>query len=160
MLLQSARHVERPTFIPSSGTFYGTKALGLRFEKRVTQACTSLFGKAYVTHGPWFEYQHSARRDWCQPDILVFKREWNAIFVLECKLTDVSGAKEKLRQVYVPVVEKALDKPTWGIVVCRHLTMATDSRLVFDSLRDAMRAAVQASEEVFPIVHYLGKGCI
>jgi hypothetical protein len=127
----------------------GTKAKGLKFERDIAKLLGPL-----AHHGQWFEFWDANGRGYCQPDI-VFQTGGN-IYILEVKLTNILEAMEQLYGLYIPVVSKALGQTARGIIVARHLIQVGDMNRVVDSLA----GAVEKTQEVIPILHYIGKGPI
>lgn len=76
---------------------------GLNFEKAVVTRLTSLYEK--VEAGPWLYYNAGRGASGiCQPDALVWLPD-NRLCIVECKLTWVRAAREKLLKFYGPVVQ-------------------------------------------------------
>lgn len=149
--LRSAQSLpSKPKFIPK-GRATGTKALGLGYERKVFKAVQKGFPEA--KHGQWFLY-FSEREEgpaWCQTDILLPYNK--AVYILECKLSDRAEAKEKLFDLYIPVVEKAMGCKAYGIVVTKFLKPTSDVDLVTSSLRRAIDMAFGGN---IPTLHWLG----
>lgn len=145
MHIQSAIPCQRPDCIPI-GKLKGKKAAGLRYEKQFA---------AHVTgglRGQWFAYQVRGRTKYCQPDVLVsfFPR---AMLVLELKYTFVPEALTKMRQLYLPVVSKALKVPAVGAVVVKNLTPNWIGPITHD-LTETFEAARDGE---IPILHWIGQ---
>jgi hypothetical protein len=153
--LTFARSVPRPSFIPHERAQKGVKGLGLRYERKVRDEAQELYGSD-CKGGIWFEY-YNGQSHWCQVDVLIYEDLRKVNFILECKLTDVEEAKEKLRDLYIPVVRAATNLPTFGIVVAKNLTPKSD-KVVATSLYDATDMAVESRKVV--TLHYIGKGKI
>lgn len=76
---------------------------GLNFERAVVNRLQSLYTK--VEHGPWLYYNAGRGASGiCQPDALVWLPD-NRLCIVECKLTWVRGAREKLLKFYGPIVQ-------------------------------------------------------
>ncbi len=74
---------------------------GLAFERNVIKRLQSLHEK--VEPGPWLYYKAGRLSGICQPDALVWLSE-NLLCVVECKLSWVRGARDKLLRFYGPIV--------------------------------------------------------
>jgi hypothetical protein len=99
-----------------------TARAGLRYETKVFKALqASKFGK--VERSPAFTYRNvrEASDRVCIPDILLWDEENEYIIVTEVKLTWVPAAAAKLRDLYCPVVSKALDLPTKPLLIVKNL---------------------------------------
>lgn len=140
-----ARQVPRPEFIPRSRP-KGAKAKGLRFERLVAKALPG------AKHALWFEYGDSHGKGWCSTDlVLEFP---NRVVVIEVKLTDTPVAIGQLAGLYLPVLAKAFAKPTYGVIVAKHLTTGTEPTRVVDNLAAALRLCTKT----IPVLHWLGRG--
>lgn len=140
----------RPHTIPLSRS-RGVRAVGLRYERLVARAISRQFPRE-TTHGQWFEYCDARGPGYCQPDILISWLDGSGHIIIECKLTDVDAARDKLRNIYVPIVERALGGTVHAIVVTRHLTKETNKKLICDNLG----AAVMRANGSIPTLHWLG----
>lgn len=153
--LGEAQCCKRPASIPK-GRSYGTKALGLSFERKVGEA----LGKRglLVNAGQWFSYHDANGHGYCQTDYLLFLPEFTVI--VECKLTETQQGRKQIAELYAPVVSKVFGKPVAGIVVTRHLTRDTEAALVTGSINDALGYIAQAGAKYMPTLHWIGKGPI
>ncbi len=106
-------------------------------------------------HGQWFRFGDALGEAFCQTDVLLMLD--GEVAILECKLTEVGDARRKLRELYVPVVQRALKRPTKAIVVARYLTNESDREMICATLGVALRSA---SAEYFPTLHWIGRGPI
>ena len=100
---------------------------GIRYEnalfKRLQFLANTIDGE--VEHNPWFEYYDDENELRCAvPDFIFAKGSFT--LVIECKLTFVPEAVTKLRELYVPLVEKisrrvprTIVKP---LVVCKTMS--------------------------------------
>jgi hypothetical protein len=86
--------------------------------------------------GIWFEFEDANGWGCCQVDGLV---PGQRLGVLEIKYTWTVQAFEELELLYLPVVQRALGQPVWGIQVCKVLTPLADR--VCGSLGEAQNAA-------------------
>lgn len=103
-----------PLVVPKPRPRRGSaKALGLAYERALAEA----LGDG-AQRGVWWEFEDAAGRGWCQTDLIV---EGAQVLVLEVKYSWLLEAHEKLAQLYVPVVQMALGKPAFGLVVARRL---------------------------------------
>src|SRR5215207_3136698 len=119
------RLVARPSFIPASRP-RGTKALGLRFERRVGALLKRSF--ADVHSGEWFEYLDARRVGVCQIDHYVVLN--SHIILLECKLSESEAAWPQMKNLYAPILERHYGLGVARVQVCRHLR--TGRRLIAD----------------------------
>lgn len=133
---------ERPKVIPI-GRPRGIKAKGIAYEKALAGALPS-----GAQRGAWFEFRDINGGGYCQPDYLV--EIDGVVVILECKYTWTRAALLQLNKLYLPVVAKALNKPTRGIVVCKVLVPDASGQ-VCGSLEDAL-----AVRNGIPIWHWLG----
>lgn len=141
-----AKACSRPSCIPKSRP-RGKKAAGLRYERDLAKAVPG------AIHGQWFEFTDSAGHGWCQPDL--FFESHSAIWVLEAKYTWTEAGHRQIDRLYKPVLEKALDKPCFGMVVAKVLTSAMTVTSICRGLEEAMESA-RAGEKV--CFHWLGVG--
>lgn len=104
--------------------FHPVARQGLNYEKHFIRALTAqLPPSASVEHNPWFAYRDSRGESrYCCPDALLLNPEDEFATVFELKRTWLPDAGNKLRDLYCPVVARALGLPAVGIVVCRGLT--------------------------------------
>ena len=132
---------ERPGCIPLSRP-RGSKAAGLRYERELVK------GLKVAKHGLWIEWEDSAGKHFCQPDIICkFK---NQVAVLECKYTWTREGHEQLG-LYVPLVERLVGQKVKGIVVCKKLLSSMPRVQVFGDLESCL--GVEGSQAVW---HYIG----
>ena len=145
MNITAAAAIVRPDCIPI-GRAKGKKAAGLRYEKQFAAHTPGSL------RGQWFEYEIRGRTKYCQPDILVsfFPQ---AMLVLELKYTFVPEAITKMRQLYLPVVSKALKVPAVGAVVVKNLTSGWIGPITHD-LSEAFQIAKTGE---IPILHWIGQ---
>lgn len=131
----------RPRCIPV-GRPRGSKAEGLRYEKALLGA----LGPPIV-RGQWWQYvlAGEGKARWCQTDLLL--NGASSALIIECKLSWVPEGQESLTRLYVPVVERALSKPAFGIVACRNLRRGIGAAVVGD-----LDEAVQAATRGFKVV--------
>ena len=153
-----ARPCSRPNVLPRRKVDYrNLKAVGLRYERAVGIAVERLrIGN--VLRGQWFEFFDANGHGYCQPDILVIRRD--DVVVLECKLTEVDEAEAQLEDLYVHVVRRVYKLPVKGIVVARHLTRLTNTARVYDGLQAALQASDGTLPGHSPILHWIGRGPI
>ena len=98
---------------------------GLRYEAKVERELASLSARglfSQVERTPWFDFADSLGSSCCAPDF-VLHQPGGAIIVIEVKLTWVPVALPKLRQLYIPVVSKALHSNViFPLVIVKNLT--------------------------------------
>ena len=115
---------------------------GLYYEKQVARVLPQP-----CLHSQWFEFVDSCGRRYCQPDYLL-PAPWG-LAIVEVKLTDTPEAKEQLRHLYIPVVERALGKPCRGIIICKNLTSRSERRAICHDWNDAL----WLTESEVPVLH-------
>jgi len=117
-----AFRAQKPEFSPQAVSPSARR--GLIFERNVKRQLEwHLVQGRYLLleHNSWFTYGASENKDQiCSPDFLLHFPD--KIYIIEVKLTWTPEARQKLDQLYSPIVAKALGKPTSGFVLCRHLT--------------------------------------
>lgn len=110
---------------------------GLSFERKVYQALKdALPSKGFlVERNPWFRYQGADKIDhFCSPDILITDLEDAYTMIVEVKLSWVPNVLDKLRDLYCPVVGRALAIPVKPLVVAKNSAPSApnaNSRLMF-----------------------------
>lgn len=130
-LQEAERLAGWPEIIPRSRS-RGVKALGHRYEKAVGRQ----LGRE-ARHGVWWAYRDANGPGLCQTDFVIVGEIWAVI--LECKHTWTVEGMEQLQYLYIPVVERALERRAIGVQVCKHLT--PDAGDVFNDLESAVNAA-------------------
>jgi hypothetical protein len=117
--LQSAWLSQHPPFFAKSAEEKPSVAqlAGVRFEKRAHQVFNDLKLPG-VRGGPWFTFRDTHGTRWCQPDILV-EFPYHTLIV-EAKHNHTTDAWFQLRQLYEPVVEKALERPCKLMAMVEH----------------------------------------
>lgn len=141
----------RPKFIPTPKRLRGTKRLGIAYEKALAKALPS------ATHGQWFEYRSESGPSWCQTDLLL--ESARRVVVVEAKLTDLSGARQQLDELYLPVLRVAYPtKSIHAIIALRHVTNVPEDVEIWDKFSEALWAAREIGPA--PVFHWLGKGPI
>ena len=123
---------------------------GLRFEKKVFAELQKSVKE--IEHNPWFSYKLcDGGHGICCPDILIRDSENPLIIVIEVKHTWVPHALNKLKTLYCPIVEKALQIKTRPLVIAKHL------------IPGAPRPCNKISQAILcadPIVQWLERGPI
>lgn len=138
--LKWARQIERPGGIPK-GRPRGAKAAGVRYERALAAALPE------AHHGLWWEYLDDNGMGFCQTDLLLLGPD--CALVLECKYTWTEEAWEQLEHLYLPVVARALDCPTYGVQVCKTLRGETSD--VCWTLEEALAIALEGRR---PSMHW------
>lgn len=82
----------------------GSRAFGVRYEKKVHAEMLRLFPDHYVP-SPWFEFFDACGRRWCQPDGLLIDIAQQEIVIVEVKSSHTGQAWWKLWHLYLPVVQ-------------------------------------------------------
>jgi hypothetical protein len=147
-----ARECARPRGIPVARRLRGTRAQGLAYERKLVGAITRVMPSA--VHGQWFHFFADGEYGYCQPDVIRVVRD--AVYVIECKLTDVELATEQLRDLYFPVLRCAYARPVRGIIAVRSVHRAPGLAHIASSLREALLV----SETRVPVLHWIGSGPI
>lgn len=155
---------EKPACIPQ-GRPRGAKAAGIRFEKAVFEALSGPAGGLSTPRGDapscirgqWFEFEDENGCGYCQPDIIYpFLPDFFA--VIEVKYTLVPGAHQKLTNLYLPVVSKALKSATAGVVIVKNLDPRYRRGKIFTDLRTA--AEVSFNRGYPTLVQWAGQALI
>lgn len=96
---------------------------GLSFQRKFTQALKATAPSGIsVQPNLWFNYVDQTGSSLiCSPDIVLVDREEGFAAVVEVKTTYTPLALQKLRELYCPVVSKALSLPTRPIVAVKNL---------------------------------------
>lgn len=138
---------ERPSCIPAPVSQKGAKAAGLRYER--------LFAKQFpqALHGQWFEYEDRYGRGYCQTDLIESLLP-ECIIVFEVKYTLTREAFLQLQELYLPIVQAAMNAPVIGIVVARNL-IETDIEIA--ATLDYAVAVALTSPGYIPILHWVGQ---
>ncbi len=124
--------------------------MGVKFERRIAAALPG------AIHGQWFEYFDSNGKGYCQTDFL-FAIGDIGIGVLESKYTWTPDGHQELENLYLPVVENALSRPTWGMVVSRRVLPDMTGIKLAVELDDALESAIDGNRVC---LHWLGEGKI
>ncbi len=145
-LLAYAKRCARPDFIPQ-GRPRGAKASGIAYEEEVARALG-----AEAARGTWFEFCDAKGTGWCQTDFILVRNR--AVFVIEAKLSWVPEAQSKLRTLYLPVVERALERTARGIIICKYLgeEAHASGAHICSTLDEALSLAPAALRA--PILHF------
>lgn len=140
-----ARELPRPNTVEARA--------GLSYEKKFVSALQDSTQriKAWleIEHNPWFSYKVLNETRICCPDVIAFDIENQFAIVIEVKQTFVPNAMEKLRDLYCPVVSRALKIPTKPLVICRSLTP--------EAPNPSSRIAFALTGE-YPLYQWLGTG--
>lgn len=118
-----------PVVLPSPSS--EAAKLGLRYERSVGKRLSNLalYINGTLEHNPWFRYRdllssEPEKLKLACPDF-IFLYE-NKIIVIECKLTYVRDAEQKLIDVYIPIVRAAFPliprAMIRGLVITKNLT--------------------------------------
>lgn len=97
----------------------------MAYQRKFTRTFAAAAPKDIDVHAePWFAYSESSLPSHvrsCCPDLIAIDKENKFVIVIEVKSTWTPLAMEKLREVYCPVVQRALGFPTKPLVVCKTL---------------------------------------
>lgn len=103
-------------------------------------------------HGQWFEFEDLNGRGCCQTDLLF--GQGGVCWVLEVKYSWTVEGHRQLEELYLPVVSKAIARPTRGLVVCRRLTEGMRGVRVASGLQEAILLAETERRVAW---HWLGQ---
>lgn len=140
-----ARPCPRPAGIPR-GRPRGAKLAGIRYEQRLAEALPE------ARHGLWFAFLDKNGPGYCQPDLMLGRG--GTCFVLEVKYSWTLDGHRQLEQLYLPVVQLAIQRPTVGLVVCRRLTEGMRGTRTVGSLAEGLESARAGHRTVW---HWLGQ---
>lgn len=124
MILKAAR-ITPPKFPRQTRT--PAQRAGLAYQRKFTTEFRKSTPKSIeIQSVPWFSYldvQAANGQHWliCSPDLLAIDTENKFVIVIEVKTTYTPLAFQKLRDVYCPVVSRALELPCKPLVVCKNL---------------------------------------
>jgi len=151
--LQWAKEKLGPSPFGSPRGITASQKAGLAYQRKVGKALGEIF--EYCHEGVWFEFQDKNGFGLCQPDVLI--ETDGVVWLVEIKLSWCKEAATQLKELYIPVVEKALKVPARGMIICKTLRRTTPKHLVVDSLEKALTFQSMPIG-LPPIVHWLGKG--
>jgi hypothetical protein len=127
MLITDAKQIPKPSFATGKASNL-LAGLGLRYEKKLRLELEKLKDFT-VYHNPWFLFNST---EYCSPDFVLWPNEEELpLIVIECKLKYVKDGTDKLHNLYLPVVRKALktDFDPIGIVIAKSLTPEVKSTI-------------------------------
>ena len=130
-------------------------AQGLRFERAVAKSLLALSLEEHFTveHNPFIQYWTvHALHAYCEPDFVLTLQD-GTVVVVECKLTWVPDALEKLQRLYLPVVAKIY--PAKGPI--RPLVIVKTTHRAAPPAAYSVREALRSPE---PLVQWLGHGLL
>jgi len=148
--LDWVRSVRMPAFASQRPRLRGTRAEGLRYERKAQAHFSGEYGPHYGP-GPWFQFlEHGADRPrFCQPDALIFQPGAGLIIILEYKLRHTPEAWRQL-SMYKRILQKAFSPALWTFCLCevvRWFDPDTPFPVTFRRLADLS----QASPEVLGV---------
>lgn len=150
-VVEFARECSRPGWVPRT-RLRGTAAKGLVYERALAKALRS--ARPGFKHGQWYSYKADGEFGYCQPDFVLLDSE--AVYVIECKLTDIEKATEQLLDLYFPILAAAHGGPVRGIIVARSIHRVPVTAMACTTLAEAF--AISTSR--VPILHWIGRGSI
>jgi len=127
---------------------------GLSFQRKFSRELQFGAPKSFTFEtDAWFEYRHRMVTTplFCSPDLLAIDNEEKFILIVEVKQTWTPLAIQKLRDVYCPVVQKALNLP------CRPLVAA---KILIPSAPRPQPTLSFALLSDDPLIHWTGRGPI
>lgn len=117
-MISHAEQVKKPSFI-GGATLRGAAYRGKLYERKIGQELKA--AEHIVWNGPWFSYQLSTGLlRYCQPDYIIQTTPYPII--IEVKLSLKADSDNKLKNLYHPVVEKALGKKFNTLLVVKILS--------------------------------------
>ncbi len=107
-----------PPFIGRSRARSGAQMQGIRYERRVHEALSKLYGPGYLP-SQWlmFKPQGSMTPRWCQVDALLVDPLKGKVTIIEVKYSHTPTAWWQLYALYLPVVS-AIFGPNWNYACC------------------------------------------
>lgn len=131
------------------------QANGIRYENKVHRALAVLAKRlpAVVEKNPWFHYIDANGHGACSPDAILWLSDLGVVLVIEIKYTWVPTAEAKLKNLYLPVVNVALEPIVLrSLVICKSLTPDAPKPI------DAIGEGTLFSSTSSPVYQWLGQG--
>lgn len=145
--LQWANCVAKPLGINPKRAPTRPMLAGIRYEAALAAAIP------IADHGVWWQFQDRCGEGFCQTDLVI--RGLRADLVLEAKYTYTDEAWDQLEGLYLPVVGKALRRPTLGIQVCKRFLSGVGPQVAVAN--DLPAAIAYAQEGRRTVLHWIGK---
>ena len=150
--LTTARQLKQTEIrqLPKPTTVY--QKAGLRYERKVRDELKYLchLNNASLEYNPWFRFFDFYGAGDCVPDMLIHLPNGMTVIV-EVKLTFTNEAIPKLRDLYAPVVELALNRPAAILVIARNLTTTAPR---------PRKSILNSDITKSPLIQWLGHGHI
>ena len=141
-----------PAYRVSSKKLTPSQAAGIRFEKKVGTHLEILTKSldAKLEKNSWFQYRDENGPHACSPDFIFIYD--GMVIVIEVKVTWLPSAISKLRNLYIPVVNRILrPEKIGGIVICKNLTPEAGK---FPIITSSLRHAIKAPFGAIPTLHW------
>lgn len=139
--------VRKPPGVPLKRQPSRAQRAGIRYEQSLAEAIP------IADHGVWWHFADRNGPGWCQTDLII--RGLRADLVLEAKYTYTDEAWDQLEGLYLPVVAKALRRPTLGIQVCKRFLSGVGPSVAVAN--DLPAAIAYAQEGRRTVLHWIGK---
>lgn len=145
--LRFANLCSKPPHAQATSRPRGAKANGLRYEREIAKALP------VARHGQWFQFIDQNGHGTCQTDLLLEFPE--LVVVLEAKYTWTMQGHVQVERLYRPVVERALGKPCFGLVICKALRDEVEmgDAMIVHRLMDA----ISWCQRKRTVLHWLGE---
>lgn len=106
-----------PPFAARQPRRRGRRAMGLKYERKVHEHLSGLYGEAYLP-SPWFQFVEAAvpRMQWCQPDGLLIDFDTGRITIVEVKYQHTIDAWWQLQR-YLSIVREVFGSG-WSYSLC------------------------------------------
>lgn len=129
---------------------------GLAYQRKITRVLKPIAeSNGFALEAdPWFTFTDTSGGGHAVPDIVLTAE--NCVLIIEVKLTFVTGAQEKLLELYSPVIRKALNLTFYPrcLVICKHLVPGRLASV--ESISNALKSAPGSA----PVLQWLGHGGI
>lgn len=127
--------------------------LGVRFERQFQKALrASAPSEVQLIFNPWFQYSVDGQTHFCSPDFVICDTVYGYGIVGEVKLNWTPLARQKLTDLYCPVLSLcSMNVPYKPLVVCKTLTP--------EAPRPQPRLT-WAFNAVDPLFHWTGLGSV
>ena len=139
-----------PAYRTTTKRMTPSQAAGIRFERKVGTRLEILAKSlgGMLEKNPWFQYNDENGPHACSPDfIFLFD---GTVIVIEVKVTWIPIAISKLKNLYLPVVNRILHpEKLGGIVLCKNLTPETPAPTLTQNLSSAIKMPF-----IIPTLHW------
>lgn len=97
--------------------YTGRRLEGIRYERKVHEYLSSLYGDRYIA-SPWLRFYTGGAWRWCQPDGLLLDPARGRLTIVEVKYQHTSDAWWQIRKLYQPVLEAIFPPALWAYDAC------------------------------------------